>query len=127
MKRYYFMAMFAVLGLQGLCAQEKKQIVLYCDLNVDAAKEAEMLKNYHTIFFPAAQKYPGYIDLKLTKFHSAASGKAPEGANYRFQLAFESEEARQKWIKSDIHGKVWPTIENLLSTKNYPCLIYDIK
>jgi len=127
MKRYYFMAMFAVLGLQGLCAQEKKPIVLYCDINVDAAKEAQMLKTFHEVFFPEAKKYPGYIDLKLTKFRQAFVGKAPEGAQYRFQLTYESEEARQKWVKSDIHAKVWPQVENLLSSKNYPCLIYDIK
>ena len=35
--------------------------------------------------------------------------------NYRFQLTYESEEARQKWIHSDVHQKVWPTIEHTLT------------
>jgi hypothetical protein len=46
--------------------------------------------------------------------------------NYRFQLTYESEEARQKWINSDIHSKVWPTIENTLTDKkNYTVLLCD--
>ena len=45
--------------------------------------------------------------------------------NYRFQLTYESEELRQKWIKSDVHQKVWPTIEKTLSKKNYPVLLFD--
>jgi hypothetical protein len=47
--------------------------------------------------------------------------------NYRFQLTYESEEQRQKWIKSDVHQKVWPTVENTLSNKNYSTLLFDSK
>ena len=45
--------------------------------------------------------------------------------NYRFQLTYESEEMRQKWVASDIHKKVWPTIEKTLSSKNYTVLLFD--
>ena len=84
-----------------------------------------MLRNYHTVFKPAAEKFPGYIDLKMLKLRSTLSGTAPAGINYRFQLTYESEEARQKWIKSDIHQKAWPTIENTLTSKNYQILLTD--
>ena len=50
----------------------------------------------------------------------------PPGVNYRFALTYESEEARQKWVASDIHKKVWPTIENTLTTKNYTVLLFDV-
>jgi len=115
-------------GLKVAPAQTKtaNPIVLYVDMNVDPAKEKQMLDNYHNVFRPAAVKYPGYVDLKIVKLRSALQGAAPAGMNYRFQLTYESEEARQKWINSDIHKKVWPTIENTLTNKsNYTVLLCD--
>jgi heme-degrading monooxygenase HmoA len=120
----------AFAGTKAVRAQTpaKNPIVLYCDLSVDAAKEQEMLKNFHTIFKPAGEKFQGYIDVKLLKLRTVYSGSAPAGINYRFQLTYESEELRQKWIKSDVHQKVWPTIENLLSNKtSYSTLLFDSK
>jgi len=108
-------------------APDKSPIVLYCDLTVDPSKEQEMLNNFHNTFKPAAVKFPGYIDVKLLKLRTVYTGAAPAGINYRFQLTYESEEMRQKWIKSDIHKKVWPTVENTLSTKNYATLLFDSK
>ena len=103
----------------------KNPIVLYVDMQVDPAKEQEMIKNFHTIFKPEAVKHPGYIDVKIAKLHSALMGSAPAGMNYRFQLTYQSEELRQKWIASPEHLKVWPTIENTLTTKNYTVLLCD--
>lgn len=100
-------------------------IVLYVDMQVDPAKEKEMVNNYHTKFKPVAEKYPGYIDLKIVKLRSALQGSAPAGMNYRFQLTYQSEEMRQKWIASDVHKKAWPTIENTLVSKNYTVLLCD--
>ncbi len=101
-------------------------IQLHVDMIVDPAKEKEMLKNFETIFRPAASKQPGYIDVKMLKLRSTLMGKAPAGVNYRFALTFQSEELRQKWIASDVHQKVWPTIENTLSTKNYTVMLFDV-
>lgn len=129
-RRSYLTAMLAGLaGMKGLRAQPAatNPIVLYCDLSVDASKEQEMLNNFHTIFKPAAEKFPGYIDVKLLKLRTVYTGSAPPGSNYRFQLTFVSEEARQKWIHSDVHKKVWPTVENTLANKNYTTLLYDTK
>ena len=64
-------------------------------------------------------------DLKMLKLRSTVMGKAPAGVNYRFNLTFKSEELRQKWIASDVHQKVWPTIENTLTTKDYTVLLFD--
>lgn len=129
-RRSYLTAMLAaVAGMKVSRAQAApaKPIVLNCDLAVDPAKEEEMLKNFHTIFFPAASKFPGYVDLKMLKLRTVYTGTAPAGCNYRFQLTYQSEEMRQKWIKSDVHQKVWPTLENTLSTKNYTTLLFDSK
>ena len=105
-------------------ATPEHPIQLHVDLSVDPAKEQEMLHNFKTIFRPAASKQPGYIDVQMLKLHSALQGKAPEAGNYRFVLTFVSEELRQKWIESATHQKVWPTIENALTSKNYTVLLY---
>jgi hypothetical protein len=92
----------------------------------DPAKEKEMVDNYHKIFLPAAVKFPGYIDLKIVKLRTTLQGSAPTGMNYRFQLTYESEELRQKWIASDVHQKVWPTIERTLTNpKDYTVMLCD--
>ena len=101
-------------------------IQLHVDLTVDPAREKEMLKNFHGTFKPAAEKHPGYIDVEMCKLRSAVMGKAPEGVNYRFVLTYQSEELRQKWVASDVHKKVWPTIENTLKHKNYTVLLFDV-
>jgi hypothetical protein len=106
-------------------ATPEHPIQLHVDLSVDPAKEQQMLHNFKTIFRPAASKQPGYIDVQMLKMRSALQGKAPEAGNYRFVLTFVSEELRQKWIASPIHQKVWPTIENTLTSKNYTVLLYD--
>ena len=101
-------------------------IQLHVDLSVDPAKEKEMLHNFETIFRPAAAKQPGYIDVKMEKLRSALQGAAPAGVNYRFVLTYQSEELRQKWVAAPIHQKVWPTIENTLTHKNYTVLLFDV-
>ena len=130
-RRSYLKAMLgATAGLSGAGAQEPNKpasnpIVLHVDLSVDPAKEREMLHNFHTIFKPAAVKFPGYIDVKMCKLRSALQGAAPGGVNYRFQLTYQSEELRQKWVASEVHKKAWPTIENTLKSKDYTVLLFD--
>src|SRR3954468_15044661 len=97
-RRSYLTAMLAgITGSKAIFAQAPVSataaadpILLHCDLSVDAAREPEMLKNFHTIFKPAAEKFPGYIDVKLLKLRTVFTGAAPAGMNYRFQLTFQS-------------------------------------
>jgi hypothetical protein len=126
-RRSYLKGMLAAAaGLSAAADQgAKNPIVLHVDLSVDPAKEQEMLHNFHTVFKPAATNFQGYIDLKILKLRSALQKSAPAGVNYRFQLTYESEELRQKWIASDVHQKVWPMIENTLCSKDYTVLLFD--
>ena len=110
----------------SLAAGPGHPIELHVDLAVDTAKEREMLRNFDTIFRPEAAKHPGYIDVKMLKLRTALQGSAPAGVNYRFSLTYRSEELRQKWVASAEHQKVWPTIENTLSSKNYTVLLFDV-
>ncbi len=128
-RRTYLKTILAAGAAAGIAsAQQKgdgKQIILIVDLPVQAGREKEMLHNFHSIFKPAAEKQPGYIDVNIVKLRSAVQGSAPASMNYVFILRMESEEARQKWIHSATHQKVWPTVEKTLSTKDYNVLLYD--
>ena len=53
----------------------------------------------------------GRSSLRLLKRRIIIEGTAPANRNYRFELEFESEELRQKWIASAAHQRVWPPVE----------------
>ena len=124
-RRTYLKTLLAAGAATAHAADTARPIQLHVDLSVDPAKEKEMLHNFETVFRPAASKQPGYIDVRMLKLRSALQGAAPAGLNYRFVLTFQSEELRQKWVASDVHQKVWPTIERTLSSKNYTVLLFD--
>ena len=109
-----------------LAAAPGRAIQLHLDMAVDPAREKEMLHNFETIFRPEAVRHQGYIDVKMLKLRTALQGSAPSGINYRFSLTYRSEELRQKWVASPEHKRVWPTIENTLSSKNYTVLLFDV-
>lgn len=103
-----------------------KHIRLYVEMDVPAAREREMLETFHNVFVPEAVKHEGYIRVKMLKRRSFIQGTAPANHNYRFELEFESEELRQKWIASAGHQRVWPQVERTMTTqKNYPVVLYD--
>ncbi|MCC6540161.1 MAG: hypothetical protein IT162_21615 [Bryobacterales bacterium] len=101
-------------------------IQIHVDLNVDPAKEKQMLQHFEKDFKPAAAAFQGYVDVKIIKLRKTVAGKAPAGVNYRFVLQYRSEELRQKWIASDIHQRVWGMIEGTLRSKNYDVLLFDV-
>jgi len=103
----------------------RPHIELHVDLTVAPEKEQELLTTFDRRFRPAASRQPGYIDAKLLKLRSPIAGSAPDGANYRFVLVFETEELRQKWIATSIHNELWPTVAQNLVHENYTILLYD--
>jgi hypothetical protein len=103
-----------------------KHIRLYVEMDVPPAREREMLDTFHNIFVPEAVKHEGYIRVKMLKRRTIIQGTAPANHNYRFELEFESEELRQKWIASAGHQRVWPQVERSMTTlKDYPVVLYD--
>lgn len=122
-------ALAAGLGVQRLAAPlraQTKHIRLYVEMDVAPAREKEMLDAFHNTFVPEAVKHDGYIRVKMLKRRAIVQGSAPPAHNYRFELEFESEDLRQKWIASAAHQRVWPTVERTMTTqKNYPVVLYD--
>ena len=103
-----------------------KHIRLYVEMDVAPAREKEMLDTFHNVFVPEAVKHEGYIRVKMLKRRTMIQGTAPKQHNYRFELEFESEELRQKWIASAGHQRVWPPVERTMTTlKDYPVVLYD--
>ena len=129
MLRSAFVAVAAAFGA-GRSAQSApartKHIRLYVEMDVPLAREREMLDAFHRVFVPEAAKHEGYIRVKMLKRRSVIQGTAPAEHNYRFELEFESEELRQKWIASAAHQRVWPLVERTMKTqKDYPVVLYD--
>ena len=127
--RSAFAATVAALGvrrLTGPVRAQTKHIRLYVEMDVAPAREREMLDAFHNTFVPEAVKHDGYIRVKMLKRRAVIQGTTPPAHNYRFELEFESEELRQKWIASTAHQRVWPLVEKTMTTqKNYPVVLYD--
>jgi hypothetical protein len=101
-------------------------IRLYVEMDVAPGREREMIDTFHRVFVPEAEKHAGYIRVKMLKRRKILQGTAPANHNYRFELEFESEELRQKWIASAAHQRVWPAVERTMTTlKDYPVVLYD--
>jgi quinol monooxygenase YgiN len=107
-------------------AAQTKHIRLYVEMDVAPGREREMLDLFHNQFVPEAVKHEGCIRVKMLKRRTVVQGSVPPAHNYRFELEFESEELRQKWIASPEHQRVWPPVERTMTTTtNYPVVLYD--
>ena len=107
-------------------AAQTRHIRLYVEMEIAPAREREMLDLFHNQFVPEAVKHEGYIRVKMLKRRTIIQGTAPATHNYRFELEFENEELRQKWIASAGHQRVWPPVEKTMTTtKDYPVVLYD--
>lgn len=99
-------------------------ILLEVDLSVDPAREKELVSNFRRIFRPAISKQPGFVSVRLMKLRQAVAGSAPAGLTHRLLIAFQTEEQRLKWVATDEHQKVWPSIEK--TTKgNVNALLFE--
>ena len=127
--RSAYIATAAALGLGRFAAPaqgQTKHIRLYVEMDVPATHEREMLDAFHNTFVPEAVKHDGYIRVKMLKRHSVIQGTVLDAHTHRFELEFESEELRQKWIASAGHQRVWPLVERTMKTqKDYPVVLYD--
>jgi heme-degrading monooxygenase HmoA len=112
--------------LLSTAAAAPSPIQLHLDLEVDPAKENEMVASFRKTFRPAISKQPGFVEVKLLKLQSALVGKAPANSPYRLLISFETEELRKKWVATDTHQQVWPTIEKTLKGAKHTVLLYDV-
>ncbi len=102
-----------------------RPIQLHVDMDVDPAREKEMVANFRKIFRPVITKQPGFVAVRLLKFHEALKGPAPANSNYRLIISFQTEEQRKAWVATDEHQRVWPSIEKTLRGDKYTAVLYD--
>jgi heme-degrading monooxygenase HmoA len=125
-RRRYLKTLAAALPLaQVAAAAAPPPIQLHCDLELDPAREKEMLTNYRTVFLPTISKQPGFVSVQLLKLRKEMQGKGPAGCSYRLNISFQTEEQRVKWVATAEHQKAWPTIEQTLRGQKYIALLYD--
>ncbi|MBI4875517.1 MAG: antibiotic biosynthesis monooxygenase [Acidobacteria bacterium] len=115
------------LGVLGAAAlpDARSPIQLHVDLEVDPAKEKELVANFRNVFRPTIRKQPGFADVKLLKLRSTLAGQAPANCSWRLLICFQSEELRLQWVKSDDHQKAWPTLEKTLKGAKTTVLLFD--
>jgi antibiotic biosynthesis monooxygenase (ABM) superfamily enzyme len=127
MDRRTYLKTLAAAGAAGaLPAAAAQPIQLHVDLDVDPAKEQDLLGNYRTKFRPAIVKQPGFIEVKLMKLESAVAGKAPPNVAYRLLLSFQTEDQRKAWVATPAHQKVWPTIQQTLRGPNVNAVLFQV-
>ena len=127
-RRNYLLGFLGVglLSSRASRAAHHKPIQLHVDLEVDPAREGEMVENFHKIFRPAISGQPGFVEVRLMKLRQALAGPAPGNFKYRLLISFKTEEQRQTWVATDEHQRVWPTIEKTLTGTKYGVLLYDV-
>jgi heme-degrading monooxygenase HmoA len=125
-RRQSMQAMAALTAASVSIEGAVQPIQLQVDLDVDPAKEADVVKNFKTVFLPVISKQPGFVDVKMLKLRSTPKGDAPK-TRYRLLISFETEEQRLKWVATDDHQRVWPSIEKNLTGKKFSAVLYDIQ
>jgi heme-degrading monooxygenase HmoA len=124
-RRIYLKAMAAALPAAAVSAAAPPPIVLHCDLEVNPAREKEMLETYTKVFRPAIVKQPGFVAVSLLKLRAEKQGKAPANCPYRLVISFQSEEQRLTWVATDLHQKTWGAMEKTLKGIMFTALLYD--
>lgn len=100
-------------------------VQLHCDLEVDPAREDEMISIFHTSFEPVIRQQPGFVDVKLLKFRGAVAGDAPIKATHKLLISFETEQQRLAWVATGDHQRVWPAMEKTLTGFKFNAILYE--
>ncbi len=124
-RRNYLKAMAAALPAAAVSAAAAPPIQLHCDLEVNPAREKEMLAIYNKDFRPAIIKQPGFVAVRLLKLRAEKQGKAPANCPYRLVISFQTEEQRLTWVATPLHQKTWGAMEKTLRGSLYIALLYD--
>jgi heme-degrading monooxygenase HmoA len=119
------MTLAAALPAAQFAQSTNKPIELHLDLEVDPAKEQDLVKTFKDVFYDAISAQPGYVNVKLLKLAKELAGPAPANRLYRLVIVFATEQQRQTWVATDLHQQVWPKMEANLKGAKYNALLYE--
>ena len=117
-----FLALAAI-ARSAIAGEATKAIQLHVELDVDPAREKELISNFRKLFKPAISRQPGFVEVKLLKLQSVLAG--PANTNYRLIISFQTEAQRQAWVATADHQRVWPSIEKTLRAAG-GASVYDV-
>lgn len=124
-RRTYLKTMAAVIPAATTAFAAPPPIQLHVDMELDPAREKEMLANFRNVFRPTISKQPGFVSVSLLKLRAEKQGKAPAGCSYRAIISFQTEEQRLAWVARPAHQQSWGTVEKTLKGVKYIALLYD--
>ena len=113
----------AVIAQSANAGEASKAIQLHVELDVDPAREKELISNFRKLFKPAISRQPGFVEVNLLKLQSVLAGQTP--TNYRLIISFQTEAQRQAWVATADHQRVWPSIEKTLRAAG-EASVYDV-
>jgi heme-degrading monooxygenase HmoA len=80
--------------------------VLLVGLEVKAGREQALERDYIGPFTTAISSQEGFRHVSLLRSN--------DGGEYVLRIAFENQSLQQKWVASELHGQVWPLMEDHL-------------
>jgi antibiotic biosynthesis monooxygenase (ABM) superfamily enzyme len=95
-----------------------KPIELHCDLDVDPAKETDLVNTFQSVFQPTISKQPGFVNVTLLKRDGAEIA-------YRLVISFQTEEQRKTWVATADHQRVWPEMEKTLKGDKFKASLWN--
>jgi heme-degrading monooxygenase HmoA len=81
--------------------------VLHVGMTVKAGQEQTMEKDYSGPFKEAISAQEGFGGVSLLRPN--------DDGEYLLSIAFEDQALQQKWVGTELHGKVWPMMESHLA------------
>src|SRR5262245_30059278 len=92
-------------------------IELHVDLQVDPARERDLVETFRTSFQPTISRQPGFVSVTLLKSRKYGS--------YRLVISFRTEEHRLAWVATADHQRVWPQMEKNLAGERFTSILWD--
>ena len=92
-------------------------IQLHVDLEVDSAKENDLVETFHKVFQPTISRQAGFVSVALLKARGSGA--------YRLVISFQTEAHRVTWVGTDDHQRVWPQMEATLKGPKFSATLWQ--
>lgn len=77
--------------------------VLHVGIAVKSGQEQALEKDYSGPFTEAISAQEGFASVALLR--------PIDGGEYLLSIAFENQTLQQKWVATELHGRMWPMLE----------------
>jgi heme-degrading monooxygenase HmoA len=81
--------------------------VLLVGLKLKAGQEQALEKDFAGPFSAAISAQEGFRHVSLLR--------STDGGDYVLTIAFENQALQQKWVATELHGRMWPMMESHLA------------